>query len=375
MHILHIIDKLSMDGHHPSSCAILLRQWADEFQKRGIRLSICTLRDPDPGSAIFEKSGTNVFCIGHGKMSWKNIVGVTEIVNSERPHILHLHGYSAANFGRIVSRRKRIPNVVHEHAVLKVLPHQYTVDFLLQRLTDAAVAVSNSVKQFMRKGRCIPENKIKIIANGIKIDQFERKSEAEIAKKRKELNISKDRIIIGTVTRLREEKGTEYLIRAIPAIIEEFPKIILLVVGDGPLRVKLNDLAKELGVKDYVRFLGFRSDIAEILSTFKINVIPSLSEGFGLALVEAMAMKTAIIATEVGGMQDILKKGEIALSVAPMNSKNISEKVRLLLNNPSLAEKLSRNAEKLSRHYDIKQNVNALKKLYIDVLNFHKKVE
>jgi glycosyltransferase involved in cell wall biosynthesis len=364
INILHIIDKLSMDGVNPSSCAVLMGDWFASMDSERFHMSVCTLRSPDPAGSYLEEMGIKVHYLGHGKISPANITGIAKLIESEPADIVHLHGYSAANFGRIAARLKGIPNIVHEHAVLKVQPHQYIADKLLARFTDVAIAVSGNVKEFMIHSRSIPQHKIRTIGNGIQLDKYRKVNETLKQKKRHELGIEDNVKIVGTVTRLREEKGNEYLIRALPMVLEQGPDFTLLIVGDGPLRGELERLVNDLGVESVVKFLGFRSDVPELLSVFDIQVIPSLTEGFPLCLAEAMAAENAIVASEVGGMKEIGSDGETVLFVPAKDPKSMAEKIIYLMNNADIATKLSEQAVRYSAIFSIENSVKRLQQTY-----------
>ena len=366
--VLHVIDKLSMDGVNPSSCTRLLADWAAYFDPTSVQFSVCTLRNPDPAGAYLEQRQIRVHYVGHGALSWRNIPSITRLVREEAATIVHLHGYSAANFGRIVARRLGVPNIVHEHAVLRVLPHQYVADYLLASRTDVAVAVSDAVRQFMIRGRSIAPDKIRTIPNGIDLATFQNVRADRVHQLRAEIGVLHDTRIVGTVTRLREEKGNEYLIRAVPRILEEMPNVVILIVGEGPLRRHLQALATGLGVGSAVRFLGFRSDVADMLGLFDVLVIPSLTEGFPLALVEGMAAGKAIIATSVGGMPEVGVDGETVLFVPPGNPQELAEGVLRLLNDSDLRARLAGNARKSSTCFSARRSAEELLKLYFDVV-------
>jgi len=368
INVLHVIDKLSMDGVNPSSCAMLLDGWISCLESDRFNWVVCTLRSPDPAGKLLEKKGIRVYYFGYGKFSYKNIKGIIKIIDKENIDILHLHGYSAANFGRIASRKAGVINAVHEHAVLRTLPHQYIADLILRNFTDSAIAVSANVKDFMIRSRSIPSKRVTIIRNGIDIDKFSKSDDKTIEIKRRELEVPENVRVIGTVTRLRKEKGTEYFIKAIPYILKDFSDVYFIIVGDGPLRAELESLTKDLNISEKVRFLGFRGDIVELLSILDINVIPSLTEGFPLSLVEAMALGNTIVATEVGGMQEIAEDGEHVLFVAPKNSLEIGEKVNFLLRNSMTAERLSISAKQLSKEISIEKSTKLIGELYINLL-------
>ena len=366
--VLHVIDKLSMDGLNPSSPAILLRDWIPHFRTQGIESTVCCLRADDPGGKWLEAEGVQVVCLGFGKLSWKNVNGIISVIDQTQAQIVHLHGYSAANFGRIASRRKGIKNIVHEHAVLSVLPHQWIIDRLLMNYTDLGVAVSGNVSQFMVHGRSVPADKIRVVGNGINLSEFVMKSPDSILQTRRTLGIPENCSVIGTVTRLRKEKGTEFFIRAIPYVMQKQANVVFLVIGDGPLRSNLEHLATELGVADHVRFLGFRSEIGDMLSILDVNVIPSLTEGFPLSLIEGMAAGNAIVASNLEGLREIARDGETLLFVPPKDPKVLAEKIVWLLNDSSQASVLSEAAKNASLQFSIESSAAALGGLYRELL-------
>ena len=366
--VMHVIDKLSMDGINPSSCTTLFGEWIPRLDADGFSTTVLTLRKPDIAGRYLEDRGIKVYYQGHGKVSFKNVHGILDVMDQEKPDIAHLHGYSAANFGRIAARRKGVKNIVHEHAVLDVLPYQYVADFLLRNHTDSAIAVSNSVKEFMVRGRNIPEEKITVIHNGINLDKFVKSDSDAVREKRYELGINGGYYVVGMVTRLRKEKGVEYFIRSIPYILKEFPGSIFVIAGDGPMKSEMEQLVIDLGIDKQVRFLGFRKDVPDLLSIFDITVVPSISEGFGLSLIEAMAVGNAIVTTEVGGLKEVGEEGKTVLFVPPKDPKAIAEKVCYLFKYKDICVNLSNNARANSGKYSMERNALLLIDHYIKIL-------
>jgi glycosyltransferase involved in cell wall biosynthesis len=367
LRILHVIDKLSMDGVNPSSCAVLLTEWCHTLDSDRYDMDVCSLRQPDPAGAYLEEKGISVDYLGYGKISPGNINGIARLIKDKVYDIVHLHGYSAANFGRIAAKRMGIPNVVHEHAVLKVLPHQFIADKILSRVTDSAIAVSENVKEFMIKYRSIPSEKIRTIGNGIRLEKFDIYDSEFKRSKKSELGVSKNTRIVGSVTRFREEKGNEYLIRAVPSVLKAHEDTVFLLVGDGPQRQVLEGLVRELDIADKVRFLGFRSDVSQLLSVFDVQVIPSLTEGFPLCLVEAMAAGNPTVATAVGGMKSIGRDGESLMLVPPADTPALAKKIEYLLSDSEHANRLSKCARQESRRFSIEKCSSHIAQVYEDL--------
>ena len=175
------------------------------------------------------------------------------------------------------------------------------------------------------------------------------------------------------MTRLREEKGTRYFIESAQHVLRYFPETIFLIAGDGPLKEELCDLTVTLGIRDKVIFAGYCEDIPAILSILEIVVVSSLSEGFGLVVIEAMAMGKPIVATNVGGMREILKEGETGLLVPAKDPDAQAEKIIYLMRNECIAHKLGLRAKEESKKYDISVHVRSLEDYYSELISPQKK--
>lgn len=155
-----------------------------------------------------------------------------------------------------------------------------------------------------------------------------------------ELGLQEKLPVIGTVCRLSEpEKGLTVLLQAMARLAEPSgsPGCQLIIVGEGPSSKRLRDLGEELGVAPWVRFVGARRDVADLLPLTDVFVLPSLSEGFGIAIVEAMAAGRPVVATAVGGIPEIVLQGETGLLVPPGDPGALAGAVRQLLEQPDRA--------------------------------------
>ena len=370
--ILHIIDKFSMDGKTPSSCALLFKDWSEKYNKTKFNVSYCGLKSKDPGSIMLEDAGEKVFYLNKGKYSFSNISAIIDLIEHENVDLIHLHGYSSANFGRVAAKKKKIPAIVHEHAILKVQPHQFIADFLLKNYTTRGMAVAKAVKEFMIKGRSVPEEKIDVVYNSTNMDRFVDFNNDEIQTIKKEYNIPENFKTIGTITRLREEKGNKYFIEAVSEIVKDFPETRFLIVGEGPLKADLINQAKELNVDKYVVFTGFTKNVPLMIAAFDVNVIPSLTEGCPSALIEAMMSKKAIVATDVGGISEILKDSVTGLIIASKNSSKIAESVKRFLKDDKMAQEMGLAAYKESTQFKVENIVLQHEKIYEQVISNYK---
>ncbi len=361
--ILHVIDKLSMDGVNPSSCSKLFVEWFAQHDRARFKIMIASLRPKDAAGEYLEERGLEVFYINKGKVSFANVSAIAGLIDTHGIDLLHLHGYSSANFGRLAARCKGTPSVMHEHAILKVQPHQFLADWLLRNKTDVAVAVSNAVKDFLIKGRSVPQEKIQVIWNGINLVAYRHPNLQNAAQFRARF-ATREQKLIGMIGRLRAEKGNRYFIQAAQEILRQMPNARFVLVGEGEERAQLERLTNELGLQERLRFAGFVNDVQAALHACDVVVIPSLREGFGLILAEAMAAGRPIVATSVGGMVEMARHEQHVLMVPPANSSALAQAALRLLCDQSLAARLANAASEHSENFSIKKNVAALEMLY-----------
>jgi glycosyltransferase involved in cell wall biosynthesis len=176
------------------------------------------------------------------------------------------------------------------------------------------VAVSDEVKKDMLRHK-VPEEKIRVIDNGIAPERFE--PPAEPIRMKKQLGFDEKTKIIGTVGSLVVEKGHIYLLEAARQILDHVQDLKFLVIGDGPLRKPLEERSEELGIRQHILFAGQRKDIPELLGVMDIFVLPSIKEGLPMALLEAMAAKRPVIATRVGAIPKVIENKDVGILVEP----------------------------------------------------------
>ncbi|MBU2082306.1 glycosyltransferase, partial [Patescibacteria group bacterium] len=171
---------------------------------------------------------------------------------------------------------------------------------------------------------------------------------------------------IGYVGRLVEDKGLENLLEAVK-VINNYK---LLVFGDGPLQPKLEKMAKELNIEDKIEWRGFApySKVPEALSRIDVFVYPSLHEGFGRAIMEALAMEKAVVATNVGGIPDLIKDGINGFLVEPNNPKMLAEKIKILMENKELREKFGKAGRKwVSENFEWSEGIKKFANLFLEL--------
>ncbi len=225
---------------------------------------------------------------------------------------------------------------------------------------DAVITLTEDMKKEMQK---IYDREIFVLPNGIDSWKFNSLSKEN---SRKELKIQENEKIILFVGGLRHVKGARYLIEAMKTIIDREKNARLLIVGDGDEKEFLKDLVKRLNLQEHVNFAGKipNENIPEYMVASDIFVLPSLSEGFPVTVLEAMASGLPIVTTDVRGLSEIVKEGENGFLVKPENPGEIAEKVLLILEDTELRERISLSNKEKSKKYSWESVVARLEDVY-----------
>lgn len=207
----------------------------------------------------------------------------------------------------------------------------------MDRLTTHYVAVSESMREFGIRNRIMRPEKVSVIHNGIVIAGPPAASPWEV---RAELGLRSDTLVVGTLGRLEPQKGLDVLLRAASSVRRRVRDVEFVVAGDGPLRERLEALSRELGLQDFVRFVGWQRDAARVLSILDVYCLSSLWEAFGLAAAEAMALEKPVVATRVDGVAEVVQDGETGVLVPPGDPEALAEGLVTLLTDAGLRRRM-----------------------------------
>ncbi len=298
-----------------------------------------------------------------GKFDVTAIKRLRGFIKNESIDIVHSHGYKSNFYGWVAAYGLKVKSVTTCHNWLSKdmkMKFYEIIDKHLLRSFDKVIAVSANLREEILAAG-VPLDKVMLIENGIDIEAYASMPQVPVTKG--SLGIHDNDLVIGSVGRLSEEKGHEYLIRAFKEITEKMPQCRLLIVGDGPLRESLELLARSLEIQDKVIFTGTRDDIPDLLGMIDIFVMPSLTEGMPMALLEAMAAKKAIIASRVGQIPEIIENEYTGCLVPSQDVGSLSRTIaglmgalekRKILGNKAY-EKVKRDfsAQKMAQRYEI----------------------
>jgi glycosyltransferase involved in cell wall biosynthesis len=280
------------------------------------------------------------------------LIRLIRLIQRERIDIVHAHGQDASILAAIAKHFSKVPLVITRHVLdepSKNWRQSLRARFALAaiRSADAVVAVSSAVADRLADIAHLPRSDIRVIQNGVEIDKFNR-PELIVRRDefRKELGFEPDHYLVLVPSVLREGKGHEVLFEAIPSIRERLPNTYVLLAGVGECEAELRIQARLLG--DAVVFLGQREDIPELLSACDLVVLPSLAEALPTALIEAAAAGRPIVATRVGGTEEIIEHGSTGFLLPPNDSILLAEYIIKILSDPALARKFGEEASSLS---------------------------
>jgi len=336
------------------------------FNPALVKPALISLRRRDLSEETLDALGVDITYLQRGKFDPATLTDLMKEIDRRKIDVLHLHGYGATTFGRLAAKFTRLPVVLHEHANLTSTPwFQQMADRLLAGTTDVALAVSESTADFVRGPRKVAPERVKVVYLGAPLEEFSRvRGAAEIAATRQELGISADDFAVGTVTRLHDSKGNQFLVEAARDVIAARPQARFVLVGEGPLLDDLKAQAHTLGLGDRFRFHGFHKDTAAVLSAFDLSVFPSLWEGTPLTAFEALAAGKPIVSTDADGLLDILEDGVTAWVVPTRDAGALSRAIVHAIDHPQEREIKARAAREAGRSYDIAAFVRKMERLY-----------
>jgi len=301
----------------------------------------------------------------------KAFLSLIKMFLKEKPHIVHTHTSKAGILGRWAAFLARVPVIIHTphgHVFWGYFGKWKTRLFILTEkltalITDKIIMLTEREKRDHLALRVAPPEKFEVIHSGVDLGKFFNVS-VDNTVMRTNLGIPEDSFVVGTAGRLTPVKGHRYLIEAARRIVDIGPDTNFVFLGDGELLEELKNLATRLGVEKNVTFLGWRPDVAEVMSIFDVFVLPSLNEGMGRVLVEAMALGKPVIASDVGGISDLVIHGRNGLLVPVADFDALADEIESLMTNSEKREKMGYEGKKMAVSYSADSMVRKIDRLY-----------
>lgn len=371
--VLLVIDGILFGGG-----ARVFLQLAKGLRSSGYKVFVACVPDGEL-APVLKKAGIEILPVDFKSKNSLHIIWQT--YRQLRVHsidIVNSQGSRADFHARIAAKLAKVSGIISTVAVLveayDITPFKKSMyvaaDRLTERFVSRFIVVSEALRESLINSHKIQHDKIITIYNGVELDEYQPSNSGKsFGKIREEYKIKDGVFLIGAIGRLVRQKGFEYLIRAGREIFGCNRKVKLLIVGDGPFRQELHELASNLGIGDKVIFAGFRDDIKEVLSSIDLLVVPSLSEGFPMVTLEAMAMAKPIVATNIHGIIEQVSDGEEGLLVPPGNSGSLAAAVVRLIRDKNFAARIGMAARKKAEScFSVERMVMETENVYLSLL-------
>ncbi len=311
------------------------------------------------------------FCcqVVKGKWDWPGWFRLLRFLKKIRPDVFHLHLASPgeSTLPLLASHFAGIPvTITTEHSPSYFPMEKFyskRVKIFSQRYVDVNIVLSERGKQFMVHKYGMDPGKMRVVPNGVPITERLPREKSEAV--RELLGIRKSSSVITAISEITERKGIDLLLQAFDLLIQKKLQAQLLIIGEGPLRRQLQKQYRHLEESHDIHFLGYQKDVRSYLSISDLFVLPSLGEELPLSILEAMASGVPVIATDVGGIPELIKHGESGWLVKPGEAHELTSALSYLMDDKRVARRLADNALHLvEAKFTLSAMVNQTEEIY-----------
>jgi glycosyltransferase involved in cell wall biosynthesis len=362
--VLFVADHFAFPGGVTHGLTTYYATVLPRLVAEGVDVSAVFLREAGDSHHTLGDAGVEV--LGYRSSRW-SLTGYRRLVGDVRrlsPHVLHTAQVKATLFGRLAGCVTRTPVIVHLHDEALPPPALRLAMDLLDRPTDLALLVSGEIAPAATVGYRIPPQRQRTLHTGIDLGLVQRHRAHRLQLRRDLLDVHDDRVVVGMVGRFHPVKGHRNLIRLFGGLRAGLRGALLVLVGDGEERAACEALVTDLGLRDLVRFLGQRPDVAQLVNCFDLVVQPSTSEGLPLSLIESLAAGVPAIAFDVGGVADVITDGGCGLLVPAGDGIAFGAALQRLVGDADLRRRLGAQARHRSAAFSLDGHVRALVRLY-----------
>jgi L-malate glycosyltransferase len=269
-------------------------------------------------------------------LDWGCPLRLARLLRAERVDVVHAHQYTPFFYGlaaRLPGPRRPILFTEHgRHQPDYPRPKRMLANRLLLTRRDRVVGVGAAVRQALIANEGLPARRVGVLYNGVDVDAFA--AAADRAAARRELGAGPDDFVLLQVARLDYLKDHATAVRTLARVAAQVPQARLVLVGDGPERPGIEALVRNLNLGDHVRLLGTRQDVGRLLPGGDVFLLTSVSEGIPVTVLEAMAAGLPVVATDVGGVAEVVKDGQTGLLAPPAEAEALARHVLRLAADP-----------------------------------------
>lgn len=285
-----------------------------------------------------------------------------KIIRADRPDLLHAHTRVMQVMAWACNQVTGVPFVTTCHGL-----YRFRIGRRYFRCWGRSVmAISDAtMHRLVRQYKLAPPHQVVLVWNGVDVDSLQQPPSAGEAARFRQMHGLNGDPVLGAICRLSPVKGLDTFLRAIPSLLLRFPRLQVLLVGDGPSRDGLVRLAYELKIADHVVIAHSVEDTRVPLALMQVFVASAYREGFGLSIVEAMAAGVPVVSADAGGPASIIEQGKSGLLVPPRDPRALEEAIATLLGDSSLRARIAQAARERAREkYDMKRVVREVEEVY-----------
>lgn len=342
------------------------------IDRKYINPIVCCIKDKGEIGEEIEHLGVPIITLGRlkkGGFDFRIVQDLRKLIREHNIALVHANLYHANLYGRIAAYLCKIPAIASVYNTYHNKPsiHKRLTNRLLAPLCHSVVVVSKEIRDDIVHWDHVPAEKIKIFPSAVDFRMSE--SLLTHAEAKSLFGLAPDKFVIGAIGRLEEQKGHRYLLTAMRHLLDINKNVYLLLVGDGKLRTELEIQTAELKLNDNVRFLGTRRDLGNIFRAMDVFVMPSLWEGFSLAILSAMAAHVPVLATNVGNATGLFGDNEYGILIPPANTEALAFALTQFMDEINLHNEMTTKAERMVRQrYGAETFVTPLIDLFSSVL-------
>ncbi len=361
--ILHFIGGGELGG--AEELLLTLMKHLDKEQYEAQLICLC----PGPFAELVRQYGFKATEIPmRHKFDLSTIQVIRQYLRENKIDLVHTHGVRANLVARTAARKEGLPVVTTFHSVLrydydsifKALLAKY-LTIATNKCTDKFIAISRAIKQeILQMG--VPEDRITVIHNGLDISKYAEPRDPQLMKT--ELGLDPDKYTVAMIARLHPVKGHQYFLQAAREILNQGLAAQFLIIGEGIYREKIKEWIKELGLDEAVVMPGYYSPIENIYGVCDVLCVPSLMEGLGMVVLEAMHFNVPVAASDIGGIQEIIEDRINGLLVQPRDAKGLADAVVNLLIDKELAQYFREQGQKTLQEFTLEKMARQIEQTY-----------
>lgn len=323
---------------------------------------------------LYESRGIKTYIANVSRLNPSDIKEIKRIVKEENVDLIHAHDVKASIAAHMSGEKMNIPVISHMHSSYPWLERKGALKYIdryFRKKYALSIACSSMVKEYYLKyNHHIDEKSIVVMNNAFNFNEFFKTPIKDKEEFKKVLNID-GKFVYGFLGRLLETKGADLMIDSFYEVQRINPEAVLIIVGDGPEREKLQNKVKKYAIEEKVIFTGYRSNVYDYINTYDCFILPSVLEGLPIAVLEAMAMKKPVISTPVAGVKNLITNGFNGIF---LNDRTREALIKAMIDIYENAEKrttLGQNAyDYIYENYNINSYIEELEEVYGEIRSY-----